>query len=184
MSVTRCAQNGPVWSAATSAEGPASSELGHDLGLGGEVDLDPYSVPGQGFGVREGLPGICAGSLLSDGSADVDAGFHRPDRFGAGQEDPIAWVTALRAPAIKKLAADGGPLQMTLFDQQDLTRIAHRDYPGERLAACRIPLGHHRVAAAQRSPAGRNFPALAVTGAVAQAVSLASAATNPEQCKT
>jgi len=122
--------------------------------------------------------------LLSDGSADVDAGFHRPDRFGAGQEDPIAWVTALRAPAIKKLAADGGPLQMTLFDQQDLTGIAHQDYPGERLAACRIPLGHHRVAAAQRSPAGRNFPALAVTGAVAQAVSLASAATNPEQCKT
>ena len=103
--------------------------------------------------------------MLSDGSADVDAGFRRPDRFSAGQEDPIAWVTALRAPAIKKLAADGGPLQMTLFDQQDLTGIAHQDYPGERLAACRIPLGHHRVA-------------------VAQAVWLASAATNPEQCKT
>jgi hypothetical protein len=30
----------------------------------------------------------------------------------------------------------------------------------------------------------RNFPALAVAGAVAQAVSLASAATNREQCQT
>jgi hypothetical protein len=46
-------------------------------------------------------------------------------------------VTALRAPAIKKPAADGGPLRMPLFDQQDLAEIAHPDYPGERLAADR-----------------------------------------------
>jgi hypothetical protein len=37
------------------------------------------------------------------------------------------------------LAADGGPLQMSLFDQQDLAEIAHPDYPGERLIACRNP---------------------------------------------
>ncbi len=73
---------------------------------------------------------------------------------------------------------------MTLFDQQDLTEIAHQDYPGERLAACRIPLGHHRVAAAPAVSRRADFSALAVTGAVAQAVSLASAATNREQCKT
>jgi hypothetical protein len=47
------------------------------------------------------------------------------------------WITALRAPAIKKLMADGGPLQMSLFDQQDLAEISHPDYPGERLVACR-----------------------------------------------
>lgn len=49
------------------------------------------------------------------------------------------WVTALRAPQIAALAADGGPLQLTLFDQSDLAEIAHPDYPGERLTACRNP---------------------------------------------
>ena len=52
----------------------------------------------------------------------------------------FGWITALRAPQIAKLAADDGPLQMSLFDQQDLAEIAHPDYPGERLIACRNPL--------------------------------------------
>jgi hypothetical protein len=51
----------------------------------------------------------------------------------------LGWLTALRAPAIKALAATGGPLQPTLFDEQDLAEIAHPDYPGERLVACRNP---------------------------------------------
>jgi hypothetical protein len=55
---------------------------------------------------------------------------------GAG----FGWITALRNPAIAALAADNGPLQMSLFDQQDLVEIAHPDYPGERLIACRNPL--------------------------------------------
>jgi hypothetical protein len=54
-------------------------------------------------------------------------------------EDAYGWITALRAPAIKKLMADGGPLQMSLFDQQDLAEITSPDYPGERLVACRNP---------------------------------------------
>jgi len=49
------------------------------------------------------------------------------------------WITALRAPAIAKLARDDGPLQMSLFDSQDLAEITHPDYPGERLIACRNP---------------------------------------------
>jgi hypothetical protein len=52
----------------------------------------------------------------------------------------LGWLTCLRAPAIAALAADDGPLQMTLFDQQDLAEIAHPDYPDERLIACRNPL--------------------------------------------
>lgn len=52
----------------------------------------------------------------------------------------FGWITALRAPAIAKLARDTGPLQMSLFDQQDLAEITHPDYPGERLIACRNPL--------------------------------------------
>jgi hypothetical protein len=51
----------------------------------------------------------------------------------------FGWVTALRAPAIAALAADDGPLQMTLFDQASLAEITHPDYPGERLVACRNP---------------------------------------------
>ena len=51
----------------------------------------------------------------------------------------FGWVTALRAPAIAALAADDGPLQMSLFDQTNLAEISHPDYPGERLVACRNP---------------------------------------------
>src|ERR1035441_9600156 len=51
----------------------------------------------------------------------------------------LGWVTALRAPAIAALAADNGPLQMSLFDQTNLAEISHPDYPGERLVACRNP---------------------------------------------
>jgi hypothetical protein len=36
--------------------------------------------------------------------------------------------------------ADGGPLQMSLFDQQDLAEITSPDYPAERLVACRNPV--------------------------------------------
>lgn len=51
----------------------------------------------------------------------------------------IEWITALRAPAIKKLAADG-VLQLSLFDERDLAEISHPAFPGERLIACRNPL--------------------------------------------
>jgi Transposase DDE domain len=49
------------------------------------------------------------------------------------------WITALRAPAIQRLAAAGGPLQLSLFDERDLAEIASNDYPGERLIVCRNP---------------------------------------------
>ncbi len=51
----------------------------------------------------------------------------------------MAWITCLRHPAIKKLMADDGPLQLSLFDQQDLAEISSPDFPGERLIACRNP---------------------------------------------
>ena len=52
----------------------------------------------------------------------------------------MGWLTALRAPSIKKLAEDGGPLQMSLFDEVSFCEITHPGYPGERLACCRNPL--------------------------------------------
>jgi hypothetical protein len=59
---------------------------------------------------------------------------------GTARPDPYGWITALRAPAIKKLMADDGPLQLSLFDQQDLAEITSGDFPGERLIACRNPV--------------------------------------------
>jgi hypothetical protein len=59
---------------------------------------------------------------------------------GTGLADAYGWITALRAPAIRKLMADGGPLQLSLFDQQNLAEITSPDYPGERLIACRNPV--------------------------------------------
>ncbi len=50
-----------------------------------------------------------------------------------------AWITALKAPQVKKLVADGA-LQLSLFDEQNLAEIACDDYPGERLVVCRNPL--------------------------------------------
>jgi hypothetical protein len=78
---------------------------------------------------------------------------------GAG----FGWITALRHPAIAALAADNGPLQMSLFDQQDLVEIDHPDYPGERLIACRNPL-----LAAQRARKRQNL--LAATEELLEAI--------------
>ena len=51
----------------------------------------------------------------------------------------LDWITALRAPAINAPAADGGPLQLSLFDERDMAEIVSDDYPGERLIVCRNP---------------------------------------------
>jgi Transposase DDE domain len=81
-----------------------------------------------------------------------DRGMITSARIKALKEIPgIAWITCLRAPAIRKLAEDGGPLQMSLFDTQDLAEISHPDYPGERLIACHNPaLAEERAAHRER----------------------------------
>jgi hypothetical protein len=50
----------------------------------------------------------------------------------------LDWITALRAPQVKKLVRSGD-LQLTLFDQTDLAEISSPDFPGERLVACMNP---------------------------------------------
>jgi transposase len=51
----------------------------------------------------------------------------------------LRWITALRAPAIRKLV-EGETLQLSLFDERDLAEIRDPSYPGERLIVCRNPL--------------------------------------------
>ncbi len=53
--------------------------------------------------------------------------------------DGLDWITALRAPAIRKLITEE-TLQLSLFDRMDMGEIIHPDYPGERLIACMNPL--------------------------------------------
>ena len=53
-------------------------------------------------------------------------------------EPGIDWITALRAPAIRKLVQNDS-LQLSLFDEKDLAEISDPDYPGERLVVCKNP---------------------------------------------
>jgi hypothetical protein len=72
--------------------------------------------------------------MVGDRGMITTARISQPRELGG-----FGWVSALRAPAIAALAADDGPLQMSLFDQTNLAQIAHPDYPDERLIACRNP---------------------------------------------
>jgi hypothetical protein len=81
---------------------------------------------------------VMAGDRGMITSARIRALNQRED--GTPRPYPYGWITALRAPAIRKLMADGGPLQMSLFDEQDLAEITSPDFPGERLIACRNPV--------------------------------------------
>jgi len=93
---------------------------------------DPATVASQVAKVRERF-GLAHVVLVGDRGmltkARIDA-----DVAPAGLE----WVTALRAPSIKALAA-GGAIQLSFFDETDLAEIDHPDYPGERLVMCRNP---------------------------------------------
>ena len=56
------------------------------------------------------------------------------------QTDGVDWITALKAPTIKKLARSG-IFQPSLFDEQNLGEITDPgEFPGERLIVCRNPL--------------------------------------------
>ncbi len=65
----------------------------------------------------------------------------------------LDWISCLRAPQVQALAAEHGPLQLSLFDERDLAEISAPElYPGERLIVCR-----NRELAAER---GRKREAL------------------------
>src|SRR5882672_2922391 len=64
----------------------------------------------------------------------------RPAGLSRSGSSPATPATPPRSPAIKKLMAEDGPLQLSLFDEQDLAEITSPDFPGERLIACRNPV--------------------------------------------
>jgi hypothetical protein len=83
---------------------------------------------------------VMAGDRGMITSARIAALNQAEDGTQRADADAYGWITALRAPAIRKLMADDGPLQLSLFDQQDLAEITSPDFPGERLIACRNPV--------------------------------------------
>jgi len=53
-----------------------------------------------------------------------DRGMITSARIGALRElGGLSWITCLRAPAIRKLAEDGGPLQLSLSGQPGDVRL-------------------------------------------------------------
>jgi hypothetical protein len=93
---------------------------------------DPTTVASQ-VGKLKDRFGITKVVLVGDRGM-LTAARLREDVRPAG----LDWITALRAPQVKKLARDGD-LQLTLFDQADLAEITSPDFPGERLVACKNP---------------------------------------------
>ena len=70
----------------------------------------------------------------------IDRGMATKANLETLAADPgIGWITALKAPQVKKLVREGA-LQLSLFDEHNLGEIASPDYPGERLVVCRNPL--------------------------------------------
>jgi transposase len=69
----------------------------------------------------------------------LDRGLVTEANLEALQAEGIAWITALKAPQVKRLAR-ARVLQPSLFDQLNLAEVASDDFPGERLVVCRNPL--------------------------------------------
>jgi Transposase DDE domain len=100
---------------------------------------DPKTLAAQidKLKTRFGLSRVC---LVGDRGMLTEARIR--DEVRPAQLD---WISALRAPQIKALVADGA-LQLSLFDEQDLVEISSPEFPGERLVCC-----HNPVLAEQRT---------------------------------
>ena len=92
---------------------------------------DPSTLAAQVTKLKERF-GLSRVLLVGDRGMITEARI-REDLAPAG----LDWLTALRAPAIQALAADNGPLQLSLFDERDMAEIVSPGYPGERLIVCR-----------------------------------------------
>ncbi|WP_211879861.1 IS1634 family transposase [Pseudarthrobacter albicanus] len=110
---------------------PAGRPVSVRVVPGNTADPAAFEQLAKDFKTRYGLQEM---DLVGDRGMITNARIEQLKELGG-----LGWVTALRAPAIQALAADDGPLQMSLFDEQNLAEIAHPDYPGERLIACRNP---------------------------------------------
>ena len=118
---------------------PAGRPVAVRVFPGNTGDPGAFTEIVDGGAENSAWPGNGHGRRPRDDHQRPDPG-HEPARDGTARPDTYEWITALRAPAIRKLMADDGPLQLSLFDEQDLAEITSEDFPGERLIACRNPV--------------------------------------------
>jgi transposase len=95
---------------------------------------DPKTLTPQIAKIRSRF-GLKRVVLVGDRGMITEARLREDIRIHEG----IDWITALRAPAIRKLVQSGS-LQPSLFDETDLGEISDPDFPGERLVVCKNPL--------------------------------------------
>jgi Transposase DDE domain len=99
----------------------------------GEVH-DDKTLPSQVVKLKDRF-GLSRVIVVADRGMVTKANIELLDRA-----DGVDWITALKAPTIKKLARSG-VFQPSLFDQQNLGEITEvAEFPGERLIVCRNPL--------------------------------------------
>ena len=94
---------------------------------------DPATVASQVQKLRERF-GLQRVVLVGDRGMITDARI----REDLDPVEGLSWITALRAPAIQKLA-DEGDIVPSLFDETDLAEITSEVFPDERLVVCRNP---------------------------------------------
>ena len=94
---------------------------------------DPTTVPDQVGKLREHF-GLQQVVLVGDRGMLTHTQIEKLKQYPG-----LGWISALRSPAIRELV-EGGALQLSLFDQQNLAEISAPQFPGERLVACYNPL--------------------------------------------
>ena len=111
-----------------SAGRPVSIEV-----FSGELH-DDKTLPAQVTKIRERF-GLASVTVVADRGMITKANIET-----MSNAEGVSWITALKAPTIKKLVRDG-IFQPSLFDEQNLAEITDLDdFPGERLIVCRNPL--------------------------------------------
>ncbi len=104
---------------------------------------DPKTVPDQVRALKERF-NVDLVIFVGDRGMLTEAHI---DNFKSTATDSagIEWITALKSGALRRLKAEG-VLQLGLFDEKNLFAIESREFPGERLVACRNPeLQKHRA---------------------------------------
>ncbi len=94
---------------------------------------DPKTVPDQVNKLREQF-GLQQVVLVGDRGMLTQMQIDKLQQYPG-----LGWISALRSSQIRQLV-DGGALQLSLFDQQNLAEISSPEFPGERLVACYNPL--------------------------------------------
>ena len=94
---------------------------------------DPSTVPDQVHKLRERF-GLQQVVLVGDRGMLTQTQIDKLKQYPG-----LGWISALRSSAIRELV-EGGALQLSLFDEQNLAEISSSEFAGERLIACHNPL--------------------------------------------